>query len=89
MVISIPDDASFINEISQSDLPDDWRKMSAYPALQKRTSTWYTKQETLVLKVPSVIIPQESNYIINTEHPDFKQVKLIQLEDYFWDTRLL
>lgn len=89
MVISIPDDIHLTGEIPLSELPPHWRKISAYPTLQQLASQWYMKQETLILKVPSVIIPEEYNYVINTKHPDFKQVKLIDVEDYFWDIRLL
>ncbi len=90
MVISIADNDSLIKQIMISDLPEEWRKMSAYPMLQKIGSEWYESQESLILKVPSAIIPNEYNFVINTEHPDFsKNVKLIRKEKYFWDDRLL
>ncbi|MFC0878719.1 RES family NAD+ phosphorylase [Saccharicrinis sp. FJH2] len=89
MVISIADDDKLVRQILVKDLAKDWRKMSAYAVLQKTGSEWYENQETLVLKVPSAVIPKEYNYIINTEHPDFlKYVQLIRTEEYFWDTRL-
>jgi len=89
MVISISGD-SVISEILISNLPKEWRMLSNYPHLQSIGSDWYEKQESLILKVPSAIIPEEYNYIINTEHPDFlKNIKLIRKEDYFWDERLL
>ncbi len=44
----------------------------------------------MILRVPSAVIPQEYNYIINTRHPDFlTKVKLLRIEDYFWDERLM
>jgi len=58
--------------------------------MQDVGSTSYEEKQFLILKIPSAIIPQEYNYIINTTHPDFKQkVQLIDVEDYFWDSRLL
>jgi RES domain-containing protein len=91
MVISIADDSHLIKEIKITDLPIDWRKMSAYSELQKIGSEWYENQETLALKVPSAVILNEYNYVINTEHPDFSDnnIKLVRLEDYFWDKRLI
>ena len=90
LVISFPDDKSLIKEISFNVLPENWRTLAAYPLLQELGASWYESNETLVLKVPSVIIPKEFNYIINTKHPDFdRMVHLVRREDFFWDERLL
>lgn len=90
MVISIDNSDHFHKQIKTSDLPENWRTLAAYPTLREIGSNWYQSLDSLILKIPSVIIPKEYNYIINTEHPDFKEaVKLIRNEDYFWDKRLL
>jgi len=58
--------------------------IEAYSKLQNIGSAWYLEQRSLALKVPSAIIPQEYNYIINMKHPEFKgKVKLLKVEDYF------
>ena len=90
MVISIADEDYLVRQIKIKDLPDNWRSIAAYSDLQKIGSDWYNKQESLILKIPSAIIPLEHNYIINTEHPEFAgKVSLVRSEDYFWDSRLL
>ncbi|RYF64892.1 MAG: RES domain-containing protein [Cytophagaceae bacterium] len=90
MVISLPDDDYLVRQISSKELSPDWRRVAGYPALQRLGSAWYVAQETLVLKVPSAVIPYEYNYLINTEHPDFsRHVQLVRTEEYFWDDRLL
>jgi len=90
MVISIPDDDSMITQLKSSELPQNWRTLAAYSSLQEIGAKWYTTQKTVILKVPSAVIPFEYNYVINTEHPDFnRSVKLVRVEDYFWDNRLL
>ena len=39
---------------------------------------------------PWSFIPHENNYILNCQHPEFEEnVKLVRVEDYFWDDRLL
>lgn len=89
MVISIADDERLFKRIQIKDLPSDWRSDAQYPALQDIGNEWYINRETLVLQVPSAIIQQEFNYVINTAHPDFlKMVSLIRHEEYFWDERL-
>ncbi|RYZ95140.1 MAG: RES domain-containing protein [Sphingobacteriaceae bacterium] len=90
MVLSFNDDDSLIRHIKASDLPQDWNKLNAYPKLQEIGSAWYSKQETLILKVPSAIVPREYNFVINTKHPLFSaNVNLVRSEAYFWDERLL
>ena len=90
LVISVPDDEIFVKQILISDLPANWRKFDAYSTLQDIGSTWYEGNETLLLKAPSAIIPFEYIYVINTEHPDFhSNIRLVRIEEYFFDDRLL
>lgn len=90
MVISLNMQEIQLEELDLHQLPAHWRTLAAYNTLQNLGSNWFTKQQSLVLKVPSAVIPQESNYIINTEHPHFqKHVTLLRTEPYFWDNRLL
>ena len=89
MVINVADEDHLIRQIMINDLPKNWRELNAYPKLQKIGSDWYQSQDSLLLKVPSAVIPKEYNYIINTEHPEFMQcVQLVRIENYFWDKRL-
>jgi RES domain-containing protein len=90
MILSIADDDYLLKQLQIKDLPTNWRTFSAYPILQRIGSQWITNQESLVLKVPSAVIPFEYNYMINTEHPQFSsKVHLVRTEEYFWDSRLL
>ena len=90
LIIHIGDGENLLKQVKIEDLPSNWKSVSAYPALQSIGSDWYKNKDSLVLKVPSAIIPQEYNYIINTKHPEFgTKVNLISKEDYFWDSRLL
>lgn len=79
-----------IKTIEIDDLPTNWKSIKAYPQLQQMGSKWYQSQENLILKVPSILVPIENNYIINTTHPLFSErVSLLKTEDFFWDNRLL
>ena len=90
MVIHVTDNDDLVRQVNTNRLPVDWQHPNAYPALQEIGSNWYTSRESLLLKVPSAIIPLEYNFVINTQHPDFSsKVQLVDAEDYFWDERLL
>jgi len=90
MIISIADQESLITRLQQKKLPKNWRDYSAYSDLQEIGSDWYRNKKSLVLQVPSVIIPQEYNFIINTNHPDFNPgtVSLVRNEPFLPDSRL-
>jgi len=90
MVISVADEDNLFSQVQTKDLAPNWRTLAGYAALQAIGSAWYARQQSLVLKVPSAVIIQEYNYIINLTHPEFtKKVTLVRTEDYFWDERLL
>lgn len=85
MVIDIPDD---IEKVEVIRLPSNWRLRENH-AVRNLGSDWYRQAENMVLRVPSAVIPQEHNYLVNTRHHDFEQkVKLMDVEDYFWDSRI-
>ncbi|MGB3775842.1 MAG: RES family NAD+ phosphorylase [Leeuwenhoekiella sp.] len=89
VVLSISDDSDLYRTIRKNQLPGNWKNIIAYPDLQQLGSNWYKKKESLVLKVPSAVIPFEFNFILNTTHPDFDEhVSLVRNERYFWDERL-
>ncbi len=89
LLIILITDESLIKELDISDLPENWKSIEAYVELQEIGSKWYHSNESLVLKVPSAIIPQEYNYIINTKHPLFTTHIILQdIDDFEWDNRL-
>jgi RES domain-containing protein len=89
LVIFIDEQKNALKEVAMGDLPENWRKFEAYPKLREIANYWYQDKQSLILKVPSIVIPKEFNYIINTKHNDFKEnVYLKAKEDYFWDNRL-
>lgn len=91
MVIRLADDEHLFTKITLKDLPKNWKEIAAYPVLQEIGNQWYENNTSLVLQVPSVIIPQESNFIVNLNHPDNKKkyISLENTEPFFWDSRLM
>ena len=49
---------------------------------------WIQARNTLVLAVPSAIIPRELNYLLNPLHPRFKRIRVGPPEPFFFDPRL-
>lgn len=87
MIIEIPDKV-LISEIDVAKLAAGWRDFNDYSACQPSGNKWYDAEKTLALKVPSALLPESSNYVINGEHPDFRLIKLIATTDLVPDKRI-
>lgn len=73
--IEIPDDA-VIQEIRLEDLPADWNALPPSTSTQAVGDDFVLKNSALLLKVPSCIVPNEFNYLINPQHDAIRGVKV-------------
>jgi RES domain-containing protein len=85
---TIPDSLT-IETIHASDLPDDWKDTIIPVALQELGTSWANQAKSLVLKVPSVVIQHEWNYVLNPLHPDFPKTTWDTGIAFSFDSRLL
>jgi RES domain-containing protein len=85
--ISIPDNET-IDILNPKNLPSTWNNNPISGSTQRIGNSFLAEQKALVLKVPSAIIKDEWNYIINPMHPGFKKVKIVNTEPFSFDTRL-
>ena len=71
-------------------LPIGWNDITEKGKMicRKLGSDWAKSHSTCILKVPSVIIPNEFNYLINCNHPDFKKIKIVKHHPFLFDERL-
>lgn len=49
---------------------------------------WQRRRESLVAEVPSVVVPEESNFLINPEHPEMGLIEIVKLRKWTFDPRL-
>jgi RES domain-containing protein len=76
-------------EIDYHTLPDDWQCYPAPTSLAEIGEKWIKNSRTLFLKVPSVVIKNEWNIIINPNHKYFNKVTINNVEQFFIDSRLV
>ena len=74
--------------IEKSDLPRNWRQYPPSFKLADIGTQWAVSMKSLLLQVPSAVIPYEFNMLINPAHPDMKHVKIAKIEDFQFDKRL-
>ncbi|MFA5073368.1 MAG: RES family NAD+ phosphorylase [Nitrospirota bacterium] len=70
-------------------LPKDWRMSPAPYALAKMGTAWANAKESLLFRVPSAVVPDECNILINPLHPDVKFLRIADIQDFTYDERLL
>lgn len=87
-LIEKPDDLK-VEKIDKENLPGNWQEYINYASCQALGDAWLKENETAILQVPSAIITEEYNYLINPQHPDFARIKVHSIEKFTFDERLL
>lgn len=76
-------------EMTLADLPADWQRLTQPLPTALLGHAWLQAGRTLALRVPSVLVPQEHNLLLNPAHPEFAQVRLAAEPELFrFDERL-
>jgi RES domain-containing protein len=78
---------NYFSEIQLKKLKENWQFHLEYT--QWIGDEFLRNNRVLALKVPSAIVPQEHNFLINPLHSDFKKVKILNTEPLNLDKRLL
>lgn len=81
-------DPGLVEAIDPPDLPADWNRYPPGAASQRIGDRWLAEARSAVLAVPSAIVPQERNFLLNHLHPDFGRVRIGPPEPFAFDPRL-
>jgi RES domain-containing protein len=75
-------------ELRAESLPPNWRVYPAPEALAELGTAWVRARRTPILLVPSVIVPQERNVLLNPAHSEFRRIRVGPPEPFSFDPRL-
>jgi RES domain-containing protein len=78
-----------IDRVRTDELPADWREVAARERLRAIGAEWARRRNAAVLAVPSVIVPAETNYVLNPAHSDFKRIRIGRPTTVETDLRLI
>jgi RES domain-containing protein len=81
-------DDGLVRLLSPKKLPSNWRKEPAPAALQAIGDRWIASRESAVVRVPSVIVATEFNYLLNPAHEDFCRCIWGKPRPFHFDPRL-
>jgi RES domain-containing protein len=86
MIVEVPDNAAA--ELDVKLLPQHWHEYPEQNILKQIGNKFLSDKKSLLLKVPSAIIKEEYNYLLNPLHSDADKVKIISKQPFSFDARL-
>ena len=84
--IEAPDDVQ-IERVSVDDLPVNWPQKTE--VTRELGEGWLVKGSAALLSVPSAIVPETFNILLNPAHQDAKRIVVVQTGEHAIDPRLL
>ncbi len=84
--VKIPE--QFIANYPSRLLHEGWRESPSPSVTTVIGDDWIEAGGQLAMQVPSVLIPEETNILLNPNHPDFKQVVCGEVREFRFDQRL-
>lgn len=83
--IDVPDDVWSARQVLAP--PVGWDALPAGMVSVQAGDSWLLSKESALLEVPSVIVPEESNVLINPLHPDAARIAATVLRKWHYDSR--
>ena len=80
-------DESMVIELGRASLPKNWQMDPVPKSVQAVGDKWAASGESAVLRVPGVLVPDESNYLLNPRHPDFAKLTVSRPHAFRFDAR--
>lgn len=83
-------DDTLVEIVDPTGLPSDWKSLlePAWTPLQHIGTAWLDSLRTPVLRVPTVVVPDQNNFLLNSLHPDFVKIGIGPRQDFGPDSRL-
>jgi len=86
--LEMPDDPAIYDSPDPAALPKGWSAIPGSPTAAAYGDAFLLKGEYLGLIVPSAVIPEARNIVINPSHPRMAEVKMVIVRDFTFDPRL-
>lgn len=83
----VPD--RLVEVLDRGRLPAGWNASPAPAGLQEIGDRWLAAGRSLALRVPSAVVPEECNYLLNPAHREFRRVAIGAPRAFALDPRLL
>ncbi len=89
VIFEVTFDESLATTFDPARLPRIWRRSPTLKTNQQIGDTWAATGNSAVLRLPSVIVPSEWNYLLNPAHHDFSKIMISPKQPINFDPRLI
>ena len=89
VLMAVEFDESLVSAVDSSALPRSWRSDLALAQLRSIGDEWVLGGRSVVLQVPSALVPGENNFLLNPEHRDFGRLRIGRALAFRFDPRLV
>lgn len=86
IALHIPDE--FITTLNRRELPHNWYAFPAPDILKRFGDLFIKDNQFLAMRVPSAVVPEDYNYLINPLHKNFAAIRIVQQRPFTFDGRL-
>lgn len=86
--IPVEFDDALVTLLEPKDVPADWNGSPPPSSTQAIGDAWVSSARSAVLRVPSVVVPLEFNYVLNPNHADFARAHIGTAMPFPFDPRL-
>jgi len=80
-------DDSYIVNMDKAKLPKNWKTDPVPERVQAIGDAWAAAGRSAVLRVPSALVPRESNFLLNPRHADFHKLTIHKPVSFQFDPR--
>lgn len=87
-LVPVTFDQMMVKVLSPANLPANWKRRPTPATVRAIGDKWVASAQSVILQVPSVIVPCESNYLLNPTHPDFGKLVIGKPQAFRFDRRL-
>lgn len=88
VVFPLEFDEALVAELPENGLPEAWWSLPPPPELEMLGNAWLQEGIRPVLRVPSAVVREEPNYVLNPKHPDFRYIRIGEPRPLDVDSRL-
>lgn len=81
-------DSALVHVLEQDKLPENWSSLPISGQSQMVGKQWLEDKQSLLLQVPSSVVPSESNFLVNPLHPDVSQLEIGSPQPLHIDNRI-
>jgi len=86
--MDVPDEIWATREVLGRPPPVGWDAVGEGPVSRNVGSSWLKSSRTALLTIPSVIIDEEDNAMLNPAHPDCAGIKAVKVRRFLYDHRV-